>query len=576
MMKFSVIVPTYNSEKYITELLNSLAKQDFPKTEFEVVVVDDCSTDQTLQIVEKYRNKLNLKVSQLETNSGGPGKPRNVALKQAEGEFVLFVDSDDYINKETLKDAAAFIDEHHSDVLLIKMKGVNGRGVPQSMFKETAPEVTLLNSRIIYTLSPTKIYRTALLKDNDIYFPEELKSAEDQLFTMKAYLNANRISVLSDKAYYYATKREGEHMSSAYVSPEDFYEVMRLIAVEILNADLEEAHKNQILAEFLNRHFSFSRTNGFSLKVKLEDQPQWINALGDFIQAVPERVDVDALVMSKLRPLLHYARAKDIDNYRTVEESYRQGQYYRFDIVDGKLNIQFNEGEPYFKGIDIAKPKVKMTAFKFDNHKIVTELTLNEFMIGEGHYDVRLKLHSRNKKHTMYVPLSVNANKQYRFNIMLEDIKAYLPKEKIWDVFLEVQIGTEVFEVRVGNQRNKYAYTAETSALIHLNNDFYRLTPYFTKDFNNISLYFTAITLTDSISLKLKGKNKIILTGLDRGYVFEEGMASVVLKDDMVMGMLSQTSENEVQILLSKDIKKRDFKNIVKLNTAHITYPLNK
>ncbi|WRN61255.1 poly(ribitol-phosphate) beta-N-acetylglucosaminyltransferase [Staphylococcus aureus] len=571
MMKFSVIVPTYNSEKYITELLNSLAKQDFPKTEFEVVVVDDCSTDQTLQIVEKYRNKLNLKVSQLETNSGGPGKPRNVALKQAEGEFVLFVDSDDYINKETLKDAAAFIDEHHSDVLLIKMKGVNGRGVPQSMFKETAPEVTLLNSRIIYTLSPTKIYRTALLKDNDIYFPEELKSAEDQLFTMKAYLNANRISVLSDKAYYYATKREGEHMSSAYVSPEDFYEVMRLIAVEILNADLEEAHKDQILAEFLNRHFSFSRTNGFSLKVKVEDQPQWINALGDFIQAVPVRVD--ALVMSKLRPLLHYARAKDIDNYRTVEESYRQGQYYRFDIVDGKLNIQFNEGEPYFEGIDIAKPKVKMTAFKFDNHKIVTELTLNEFMIGEGQYDVRLKLHSRNKKHTMYVPLSVNANKQYRFNIMLEDIKAYLPKEK-FGMFLEVQIGTEVFEVRVGNQRNKYAYTAETSALIHLNNDFYRLTPYFTKDFNNISLYFTAITLTDSISMKLKGKNKIILTGLDRGYVFEEGMASVVLKDDMVMGMLSQTSENEVQILLSKDIKKRDFKNIVKLNTAHMTYSL--
>lgn len=107
-----------------------------------------------------------------------------------------------------------------------------------------------------------------------------------------------------------------------------------------------------------------------------------------------------------------------------------------------------------------------------------------------------------------------------------------------------------------------------------MNNDFYRLTPYFTKDFNNISLYFTAITLTDSISLKLKGKNKIILTGLDLGYVFEEGMASVVLKDDMIMGMLSQTSENEVEILLSKDIKKRDFKNIVKLNTAHMTYSL--
>ena len=55
--------------------------------------------------------------------------------------------------------------------------------------------------------------------------------------------------------------------------------------------------------------------------------------------------------------------------------------------------------------------------------------------------------------------------------------------------------------------------------------------------------------------MKLKVKTKSFLTGLDRGYVFEEGMASVVLKDDMVMGMLSQTSENEVQILLSKDIR---------------------
>ncbi|GJF47262.1 hypothetical protein SA19080_17780 [Staphylococcus argenteus] len=76
--------------------------------------------------------------------------------------------------------------------------------------------------------------------------------------------------------------------------------------------------------------------------------------------------------------------------------------------------------------------------------------------------------------------------------------------------------------------------------------------------------------------MKLKGKNKIILTGIDRGYVFEEGMASVILKDQMIMGMLSQTSDNEVEILLSEDIKKRDFKNIIKFNTAHVTYQINK
>lgn len=75
--------------------------------------------------------------------------------------------------------------------------------------------------------------------------------------------------------------------------------------------------------------------------------------------------------------------------------------------------------------------------------------------------------------------------------------------------------------------------------MIYLNNDFYRLILYFIKDFNNILLYFIVIILMDLILMKLKGKNKIILIGLDRGYVFEEGMVSVVLKDDMIMGMLS-------------------------------------
>lgn len=264
-MKFSIIVPSYNSEKYIAELLNSLQNQSYDKKDFEVILVDDCSSDNTLNVVEAYKNKLNLIIKQLDTNSGGPGKPRNTALQLAQGEYVFFVDSDDYINKDTLKDVSKFVDQNHADVVLVKMEGVNGRGVPKSMFKETSDAVTLANSRIIYTLSPTKFYRTSLLRDHAIEFPEDLRSAEDQLFTMKAYVNAKRIAVLADKPYYYATKREGEHMSSAYVSPEDFYKVMSLITEEILNSPLE--NKNEVLGYFIDRHFSFSRTNNFSLKI---------------------------------------------------------------------------------------------------------------------------------------------------------------------------------------------------------------------------------------------------------------------------------------------------------------------
>ncbi|PTF52857.1 glycosyltransferase family 2 protein, partial [Staphylococcus cohnii] len=144
------------------------------------------------------------------------------------------------------------------------------------------------------------------------------------LFTMKAYINAQKIAVLADKSYYYATKREGEHMSSAYVAPNEFYQVMSLIVDEILQRNLE--HTNEILAKFIDRHFSFSRTKNFSLNIKAEQQQQWIEALGDFILRVPK--EVDALVNAATRPLLYYARQKDFDHYQIVEESYRNGHYY--------------------------------------------------------------------------------------------------------------------------------------------------------------------------------------------------------------------------------------------------------
>ncbi len=108
--------------------------------------------------------------------------------------------------------------------------------------------------------------------------------------------------------------------------------------------------------------------------------------------------------MDLITTILALRESKDIDNYRTVRRKLpSRSILYRFDIVDGKLNIQFNEGEPYFEGIDIAKPKVKMTAFKFDN-KTVTELTLNEFMIHKRHYDANLNyIHETRSTQCMYL-----------------------------------------------------------------------------------------------------------------------------------------------------------------------------
>jgi glycosyltransferase involved in cell wall biosynthesis len=97
-MKFSIVIPTYNRAIFIAELLQALSNQSI--TEFEVLVCDDGSTDNTREVVESFVNQLNIKYF-FNENWGGPAYPRNVGIKNATGEWVCFLDSDDlwYTNK---------------------------------------------------------------------------------------------------------------------------------------------------------------------------------------------------------------------------------------------------------------------------------------------------------------------------------------------------------------------------------------------------------------------------------------------------------------------------------------------
>jgi hypothetical protein len=100
----SVIIPMYNSEKYIGECLDSLLAQTFQ--DFEVIVVDDCSTDDSVVIVESYAQKFSgrLKLAKTEINSGGGGYvPRNIGLSLSSGEYFYFLDADDFIVEMALE-----------------------------------------------------------------------------------------------------------------------------------------------------------------------------------------------------------------------------------------------------------------------------------------------------------------------------------------------------------------------------------------------------------------------------------------------------------------------------------------
>ena len=113
----SIIIPMYNVEKYVGECLDSVLAQTF--TDYEVIIVDDCSTDKSCEIVENYKPKFGgkLKLIKSEKNSGSPGVPRNTVIPLAKGKYTYFVDSDDALINTALEELYIVAEEFQSDVV---------------------------------------------------------------------------------------------------------------------------------------------------------------------------------------------------------------------------------------------------------------------------------------------------------------------------------------------------------------------------------------------------------------------------------------------------------------------------
>src|SRR3954454_12673271 len=120
-VKVSVVIPVYNTRRYLAECLDSVLAQDLPPEEFEIVAVDDGSTDGSGELLDRYAAQhSNLRVIH-QDNSGWPGRPRNVGRDASAGSYVFFADSDDCLGPEALRRMWDFAVAHRSDVVVPKV-----------------------------------------------------------------------------------------------------------------------------------------------------------------------------------------------------------------------------------------------------------------------------------------------------------------------------------------------------------------------------------------------------------------------------------------------------------------------
>ncbi|MBQ3442326.1 MAG: glycosyltransferase family 2 protein [Selenomonadaceae bacterium] len=217
----SVIIPLYNAEKYIAECLDSLLIQTFQ--DFEVIVVDDCSTDDSASIVKGYISKFNgrIKLTKTEKNLKHPGASRNIGLSLASGEYIQFLDADDFLLGSALETSYNAAIKYDADIVntssYYRLNSPNDVFVYKDGFSQNLEDKTELTvdnpnenfRRLFYGKGEgnfnscwSKLFRRDFLIKNKIIFPN-LSIAEDVIFVMKAYSHAKKFLRITTPLYFY-------------------------------------------------------------------------------------------------------------------------------------------------------------------------------------------------------------------------------------------------------------------------------------------------------------------------------------------------------------------------------------
>ena len=238
VLKVSVIVPVYNPGSNIDDCIESLLGQSLPPDEYEVIFVDDGSTDETPARLDALAAEHeHVRVEHI-PNSGWPGKPRNLGIEMARGEYVYFVDNDDWIGRDALQRMYKRAKRDEADIVIGKVVG-EGKFVARSVFKRDRRDVTLEWPPLVRLLTPHKLFRKALLDEYGIRFPEGRRRLEDHVFVMHAYFHAQGISVLTGyPCYHWVMRDEAENASYAELEPEGYYANVREV-LDLIDEHLE-------------------------------------------------------------------------------------------------------------------------------------------------------------------------------------------------------------------------------------------------------------------------------------------------------------------------------------------------
>lgn len=239
----NIIVPVFNAEKFLSECIESVLQQDYE--DIRLFLIDDGSTDNSALICKSFSDS---RIKYIKKENGGVSSARNVGLKNiSEGEYIMFLDSDDRLPHDAIRRLVDSIEITGSDIVIgahqllygESLKPHNSRLAPgeydiQSLLSSFIDDGTL-SGFLLGSVWGT-LYKTEIIKSNNIEFDADIKINEDGLFNFEYALKSHKLNVISDVVYHY---RQYSFSSTSNRRQEYDFNAMILERLNLLNWDKE-------------------------------------------------------------------------------------------------------------------------------------------------------------------------------------------------------------------------------------------------------------------------------------------------------------------------------------------------
>ena len=265
-MDISVVVPVYNTDKYLRKCVDSIINQQ--NVSKEIILIDDGSTDSSGKICEEYASRYPY-IRTIHIKNSGPATAKNVGLELAQGDYVAFTDSDDELEPTMFYDMICAGKSNSSEIICCNFKEADVHGnishtaCSGKIFEFNKIEALrhLLSKDLIYTGSVTKIFKRELLTLNNLIHNDGLKTDEDFILNIKAFAKCNSCTVV-DKCFYIINYRDNSLSHSYYKDNIERYIDNRFVRSRIIEKTVCEECPELIEWAYLQNIMYFNELLG--------------------------------------------------------------------------------------------------------------------------------------------------------------------------------------------------------------------------------------------------------------------------------------------------------------------------